>query len=131
MKKIDLASTQWSLSCNKEGFAPIPAALPGDNYTALLDNGIIKDPNIGLNEDAAQWPREYDWTWKRTFQLSADVLTEKRIWLNIDSLDTVGTVRINGQEAVKSEDMFLRVRKDVKEFLREGENASFLPFCRS
>ena len=122
MKKIELASTQWSLSCNKEGFAPIPAALPGDNYTALLDNGIIKDPNIGLNEDAAQWPREYDWTWKRTFQLSADVLAEKRIWLNIDSLDTVGTVRINGQEAVKSEDMFLRVRKDVKEFLREGEN---------
>ena len=38
MSNINLAS-EWTLSSSKPGFAPVPARVPGDNYSALLDAG--------------------------------------------------------------------------------------------
>lgn len=121
MAKLDLAGL-WSLSCDKPGFHAIPAQVPGDNYSALLDAGLIPDPNIGMNERNVQWPRDYRWTWRRTFELDSAFLAQGRIWLNIDSFDTVGEVRINSQAVAVNEDMFLRLRCDVKPFLKKGIN---------
>lgn len=121
MAKLDLAGA-WHLQCDKPGFAAIPAHLPGDNYTALLEAGLIPDPNIGMNENMVQWPRDYNWSWHRTFELDHSFLEQGRIWLNIDSFDTIGEVRINHQTVAASEDMFLRLRCDVKPFLKEGVN---------
>ena len=112
----------WQLACTREGFAPIPAKIPGENCTALIEAGLAPDPNLGFNENDFQWVRDYDWTWSRTFNVTAEFLRRDRIWLNIDSLDTVGTVRINGKVAAESSNMFLRLRRDVKGFLHEGEN---------
>jgi len=118
---IDLSGL-WQLACTREGFAAISAKVPGENCTALIEAGLAPDPNLGFNENEFQWVRDHDWTWSRTFEVPAEFLDRKRIWLNIDSLDTVGTVRINGMIAAESNDMFLRLRRDVKDFLREGEN---------
>ena len=121
MARIDLSGT-WTLSCSKPGFHAISARIPGDNCSALLEASLVPDPNIGFNEKKIQWVREYDWTWTRRFTVSADFLKQKRVWLNIDSLDTAGEVRINGKTVLHSFDMFRRIRQDVKEFLHEGEN---------
>ena len=45
--RIDLAG-KWQLSA--DGVGPLSAELPGDNYSALLDAGLIPDPYIGCNE---------------------------------------------------------------------------------
>ncbi len=121
MPQIDLAGV-WSLTCSKDGFRAIPARIPGENCTALLDAGLIPDPCIACNENEIQWIRDYDWSWKRKFEVSREFLQQKRIWLNIDSLDTVGEIRINGRTAARGRDMFLRIREDVKELLHEGTN---------
>ena len=121
MSIINLAGT-WSLTCDKEGFQPIPAQIPGENCSALLDAGLATDPYVGFNENDIQWVREYDWTWSRHFAVDAEFLAQKRIWLNIDSLDTIGEVRINGKVVANSRNMFCRLRQDVKEFLHEGDN---------
>ena len=121
MAKLDLSGV-WSLGCDKEGFAAIPAQVPGDNCSALIDAGALPDPYVGFHERDFQLIRRYDWTWSRKFELDAEFLKQPRIWLDIDSLDTVGEVRINGRTVLRSRDMFLRIRHDVKEFLREGEN---------
>ena len=113
MAKLDLSGI-WSLDCDKPDFRPIPAQVPGDNCSALIDAGIVPDPNVGFNEREIQWVREYDWTWRRSFTLDAEFLKQKRIWLAVDSLDTVGEIRINGQTVIRSRDMFLRIRRDVK-----------------
>ena len=118
---IDL-SGEWQLSCDREGFAPIPAKVPGENCTALMEAGLAPDPNLKFNERDFQWVRDHDWTWSRTFEVPAEFLRRERIWLNIDSLDTVGTVRINGKTAAESDNMFLRIRRDVRDLLHEGEN---------
>ncbi len=121
MSKIDLSGT-WSLSCGKDGFAAVPARLPGENCSALIEAGVLPDPYIGFNEREFQWMREYDWTWRRRFDVDADFLKQKRIWLNVDSLDTVGEIRINGRTALTGRNMFCRLRRDLKELLREGSN---------
>ena len=112
MAKIDLSGI-WNLSCDKPDFQTIPAQIPGENCTALIDAGILPDPNIGFNEKVFQWIRKYDWTWNRKFEVSADFLKQKRIWLNIDSLDTVGEIRINGKTVLHSRNMFCRIRREV------------------
>jgi beta-mannosidase len=116
MAKLDLAGA-WVLSCGRKGFAPIPARLPGDNCSALIDAGVLPDPYVGFNEREFQWIREYGWTWRREVTIDKAFLAQERIWLEIGSLD-----RINGKKAVESEDMFLRIRCDVKKFLRAGVN---------
>jgi len=121
MAVIDLAGV-WQLDCNKAGSQPIPAQIPGENCSALIDAGVLPDPYVGFNERLFQWIREYEWTWRREFEAGPDFLAQERIWLDIDSLDTVGIVRLNGRTIIRSENMFLRIRRDVKEFLHEGIN---------
>ncbi|MBR4665124.1 MAG: glycoside hydrolase family 2 protein, partial [Lentisphaeria bacterium] len=121
MSKISLSGT-WTLSCNKPDFRAIPAQIPGENCSALIDAGLVPDPYVGLQEKDLQWVREYDWTWSRNFELDPGFLDQKRIWLNVDSLDTVGEIRINGRTVVSGRNMFCRIRAEVKDFLHAGEN---------
>ena len=121
MSNMNLAS-EWTLSSSKPGFAPVPARVPGDNYSALLDAGVIPDPYIAMNEDLVQWVRDFDWTWSRDFELDEAFLKQDVIFLNIDSVDTFATIRINGRIAGRSENMFTRFRANVKEFLKAGTN---------
>ena len=119
--RINLSGT-WELNCDKVAFAPIPAQIPGENCSALIDAGLLPDPYIGQQENDIQWVRDYDWTWTRAFEVNAAFLAQKRIWLNVDSLDTVGEIKINGRSVVHSRNMFCRIRQDVKDFLKEGTN---------
>ena len=119
--RFDLAS-EWRLSCGRKGIPEIPVQLPGDNYSALLDSGLIPDPCIGLNENAVQWVHECDWIFAKEFELKPEFLASKVIFLNIDSIDTFGEVRINGEFAGRSENMFTRFRADVRKFLKPGLN---------
>ena len=66
MSKISLSGS-WELTCDKEGFSPIEANVPGDNASALLRAGLIPDPNVGLNEHEVQWIGQYNWRWKHSF----------------------------------------------------------------
>ncbi|MBO7329842.1 MAG: glycoside hydrolase family 2 protein [Lentisphaeria bacterium] len=121
MPKINLCGT-WQLTCDKADFKSIPVQIPGENCSALIENGLAADPYIAMQENDPQWVRDYDWTWSRAFEITAEFLKQKRIFLNIDSLDTVGEVKINGKTVLTSKNMFCRLRCDVKEFLREGTN---------
>ena len=121
MSKINLSGI-WKLSCDKEGFSPIEANVPGDNASALLRAGLIPDPNVGLNDHEVQWIGRYNWRWERRFTVDREFLNAERIWLNLDSVDTAADIFLNGRKIASSEDMFLRLRVEVKPFLQEGEN---------
>ena len=61
--KLDL-SGQWQLSSPSMPGRTIPAELPGDNYSALLNAGIIPDPYFAKNELLIQEYRDYKWSFK-------------------------------------------------------------------
>ncbi|MBQ6351727.1 MAG: glycoside hydrolase family 2 protein, partial [Lentisphaeria bacterium] len=105
-----------------DNVAPLTAELPGDNYSALLAAGVIPDPYFGCNEELVQWPRELTWSFERSFEIPAEFLAHRSVFLNLDSIDTFGEVFLNGRSVGTSANMFVRFRREVKPLLRLGRN---------
>lgn len=120
MQKLSLAGA-WTLRKLGEN-QEYPAQVPGGVHTDLLLAGAIPDPFFGDNELAVQWVAESDWQYARTFQVSADLLAEDRVYLVCDGLDTLGKVELNGVELGGFENMFRTYQWDVKKHLKAGEN---------
>lgn len=124
MRILDL-SGRWTL---KSGKHVIPAQVPGDNVSALLAARQIPDPYRADHELQVQWVGREDWVYEREFRVPAALLSEKAVFLNCDGLDTVATIYINGRRVTRSENMFTRVRVEVKKFLRAGANTIQIEF---
>src|SRR5574338_373330 len=120
MRQISLRG-DWNL-CQVNGDIHIPAQVPGGVHTDLLAAGCIPDPFVGDNELRVQWVAEKDWQYKRSFQVTREMLAEDCVTLVCDGLDTLGYVEINGLPVGKFENMFRVYRWDIKHLLNEGEN---------
>ncbi|NLY51645.1 MAG: glycoside hydrolase family 2 protein [Firmicutes bacterium] len=120
MRRVDLRGI-WQLSQLGSGES-IPAQVPGDNHSALLQAGKIPDPYWGDNELAVQWVGEGDWVYSRKFTLDQDILGESSVFLNCEGLDTIADIYINDQHVASTDNMFRRYRFEVKEHCRLGEN---------
>ncbi len=120
MKYIDLSGV-WNctlISTNKT----IPITIPGDNYSALLEAGIIPHPYQGQNELDIQWVGQENWVFSRLFYVDKSFTSEKVQFLHIECLDTIAEIRINNVLVGLSDNMFIRIRYDLTNILVEGEN---------
>ena len=102
--------------------------MPGCVHTDLLAAGKIPDPFYRDNEKAVQWVGESDWVYRRTFDVPEEVLKNDRVLLRCEGLDTLATVKINGQEVGRADNMFRLWEFDVKPVLRAGENTIEISF---
>jgi len=100
----------------------IPAKVPGCNYTALLDNGLIEDPFWGTYESKLLWPAQCNWEYKRSFDLERDLLECDEVYLTFEMLDTVCDVYLNDNHLGFCENAHREFRFPVKDFLIESEN---------
>ncbi len=106
----------------------LPAAVPGGVHTDLLALGMIPDPFVGDNEKRVQWVAQSDWEYRRTFTPAVELLASPQVWLVCDGLDTLATIRLNGMELGRAENMFRQYRWDVKALLQAGENEVSIAF---
>ncbi len=109
----------WKLRCEARGIE-VDYPVPGDVHSALIAAGQIPHPYKGTNERACRWVADEDWVATREFVL--DEVGEGEYYLDIDYLDTVATVLVNGVEVLKAENCFRRYRPDVTKALKAGEN---------
>ncbi|WP_236016230.1 beta-mannosidase [Brucella endophytica] len=116
---IDLAG-EWRLR-DASGRHGLSMALPGDAISALHAAGAIPDPYFGRNEYDLRWIAEEDWLVSRTFEILADAPLDEWV-LDLDYLDTVAEVRINGKTVLEAANSFRRFRVDVSHALQPGEN---------
>ena len=107
----------------------LPAKVPGCVHTDLLAAGKIPDPFYRDNEKAVQWVGESDWIYRRSFDVPEEVLKNDRVLLRCEGLDTLATVKINGQEVGRADNMFRLWEFDIKPVLRAGENAIEISFA--
>lgn len=119
-RKIDLAGT-WTLQ-NQKNQWEVPAQIPGDTHSALLDAEKIQDPYWGSNELDVQWLNQEDWIYSRKFQVDETFLNSNSVFLNCERLDTITEIFINGTSIGITENMFTRYRFEVKSQLIVGEN---------
>lgn len=106
----------------------IAAQVPGNVYQDLLAAGQIPDPFYGLNELKVQWVAEKDWLYRLEFTVEESQLLMPFMDLCFDGLDTFATVWLNGNEILRSDNMFVPHRVPVKDKLRAGENQLHILF---
>ena len=133
MDKLNL-NGRWQYQ-RKNGEEAGTATVPGDIYLDLLNDKTIPDPYYRDNEERLLWIGDSEWTFRRSFKVSASLLKRDRVVLRCDGLDTLATVRVNGKVIAKTDNMFRRYEWDVKEILQAGKNsiqvdfASAVAFC--
>ena len=117
-------SGEWTLSGSNDVGAVVscPIAVPGDVHSALFKAKLIPDPFWGCNETNVQWVGRHDWTVRRSFQASPELMGKKSVVLRLEDCDTFCTVRINGHVVGKTHDRFQRYDFEIRPFLACGEN---------
>ena len=100
----------------------VPATVPGNIHTDLLDAGRIPDPFYRDNEQKLMWIGEADWIYTRAFDVPAGTLDRDRVLLRCEGLDTLAAIRINGRRVGAADNMFRTWEFDVKRALRAGRN---------
>jgi len=109
----------WNLS---GGEIACTAKIPGDFHTALIENGYLKNPIYGLNEQDQLWVGRTDWTIKRDFEFKKRSDKNYRYILEFTEADTIFIFKINGKTAGKGQNEFIRYRFDITDFLNDGKN---------
>lgn len=94
----------------------VPAAVPGDVFTALMRAGRIEDPYHDFNSNSVQWVDNSDWKYQTSFEYSAR--PGKRLHILFMGLDYISRIELNGEVLVpRHEGMFSRVDLDISDSL--------------
>lgn len=100
----------------------IPAFVPGDLYSDLLQGGKIEDPYYRDNELATLALAENEYEYRTSFFAEEDVLCKERVLLRFEGIDTLADVDLNGVLLGVTDNMHRTWEFDVKECLKAGEN---------
>ncbi len=105
----------------------VPAQVPGCIHTDLLAADLIDDPFLDENEATQTWIGRTDWVYSTTFS-PPDDRSGSQHELVLEGLDTVATVRLNGQTLLRTANQHRSYRVPIGELLRPGENELEIAF---
>jgi beta-mannosidase len=115
---LDLAGT-WQLH-NKARNITVDYPVPGDVHSALIAAGQIPHPYKGTDEFAVRWVADEEWVATKRFNV--EKIESGEYLIDIDYLDTVADVSVNGVHVLHAENCFRRYQPDVTKALQVGEN---------
>ncbi len=110
---------QWTVA-TADGKHQVEYPVPGDVHSALVAGGLIPHPYKGRNELDVRWVANEVWVARRSFDLN--LIAASLYYLDIDYLDTVAEIWLNGECVLKAENCFRRYRPEVTAQLRDGHN---------
>lgn len=104
------------------------AKVPGTVHQDLLNHNRIPNPFYGMNEEAVQWVENEDWMYRTSFIVDEQQLSRDAAVLEMDGLDTYADVFLNGALILRSDNMFVGHKIEVKPVLRKGVNKLLVRF---
>ena len=104
------------------------AKVPGTVHQDLLNHNRIPNPFYGMNEEAVQWVENEDWMYRTSFVVDEHQLSRDAAVLELDGLDTYADVFLNGALILRSDNMFVGHKIEVKPVLRKGVNLLLVRF---
>lgn len=104
------------------------AKVPGTVHQDLLNHNRIPNPFYGMNEEAVQWVENEDWMYRTSFVVDEQQLSRDAAVLEMDGLDTYADVFLNGALILRSDNMFVGHKVQVKPVLRKGVNKLLVRF---
>ena len=139
-QRYDLSTLKWQLSgympyrerggassiadiskTTVQKVGPIPASVPGSVQLALLNAGLIKDWNIGLNARDCQWVENEDWVYQTVIP-DDWVHSGKQFRLHCEGLDYRGGIFLNGTLVANFEGLFAPHDFDLGPHLKTAGN---------
>lgn len=105
----------------------IPAVVPGTVHTDLLAAGLIADPYLGTNEKSQEWIGSTSWRYVTELEWQDE--GAEHVDLVFEGLDTVATVRLNGEVVLESRNQHRSYRVPVRDRLRTGPNRLEVAFA--
>ena len=99
----------------------LAAEVPSPVHRVLEKNGLLEDPNYGMNSLKARWVEECFWIYRRRFSVPAEVCSGTA-HLVFDRLEMIGRILLNGEEVGRCDNALYPVRIDVSGKLRPEEN---------
>ena len=107
----------------------LPANVPGSVHTDLMASGRIPDPFVADNEKRVQWIAESDWVYRTNFICTDELLSDEKVFLVCEGLDTLATVVLNGHVLGRTDNMFRRYEWELKSLLNaQGVNDLTITF---
>ena len=91
-------------------------------YSTLLEHSLIEHPFIGTNEYKTCELSNEDYEFSTEFTVGKELLGYKNIVLRFYSLDTLCTIKLNGEVLANTDNMHRIYEFQVKERLAQGEN---------
>ncbi|WP_251389936.1 beta-mannosidase [Mediterraneibacter agrestimuris] len=110
----------WKMGC--AGNTVLPAVVPGTVYTDLLRNGQMEDPFWKDNEIQALELMEEDYEYVCSFACEEALLSQERVLLHFDGLDTIADIYVNEQKVGKAFNMHRIWEYDVTGIVHSKEN---------
>lgn len=101
--------------------ANTPCKVPGDVHSALVDQGIIKDPLVDKNSEECKWMEEQEFWYVKNFDLRPEQLKEKMI-ITFGGLDLTSDIWINEQYIGNHNNAFYEASFDITKAVRTGSN---------
>lgn len=106
----------------------LPAQVPSSIFTSLITAGQIDQRNLNANPEDFNWISEKPWVFRKTFDVSADILNCDRIDLVFEGLDTIANIWLNDKLIAKTNNMFIAHRFDVTSHLKSQNNTLMVKF---
>lgn len=123
LKGFDLGSFQAAQTVQPEYDDSdwIPADVPGDVHSALLRQGMIKDPYYSTQDNECRWIERKVWWYRKRFDYEPSTAGGRQ-QLRFEGLDTLAEVFLNGESIGFSDNMFVPAVYDVTGKLKAGSN---------
>ena len=128
----------WQLSGYQENGQQrqLVAQVPGCVHMDLLKHELIPDIHYRDNETQIYWIYEQDWSYERSFELSAAQIEAETLILRCHGVDTLATIFVNDQEIAQCNNMHRSWDIDLSGKVQAGENTirfffpCILPFLK-
>lgn len=120
-QEIQVLTGQWQFKAADDSLW-LNCTIPGNSYSALLENEKIPDPFLGENEKLVQWVGEKDWWFKTEFIADPKALSKSHVELSAEGLDTDCEIFINGHFIAHTNNSFLRYDLPIAKNLLKPTN---------
>ncbi|OAL44507.1 glycoside hydrolase [Pyrenochaeta sp. DS3sAY3a] len=125
LERLNLTDWQWRLAnangqAEAEKLSPLGwkdvTKFPSVIQQELLAHDFIPNYHVGDNERHILWVGACDWEYRTHFKTPAS--SSSHVELVFEGLDTIATATLNGKEILRSDNMFIPARVDVKSHLK-------------
>lgn len=99
----------------------IPAPVPGSVQLALLNAGMIKDWNVGLNARDCEWIENRDWVYQTAIP-DEWIKDAEQVRLCCAGLDYAGSILLNGRVVKPFQGSFIPYSFELKSHLKPSGN---------